>query len=235
MSSGCPLLCAFLWCGPLASNAAWLPPAGFLSPEAHRAIVAEFSAGFGSMGGRKLLDSSRDSSTTWDGEPKDYLVAMDPGFEESSFQTGKTARSRQRRRGDSADGDDLLDVLVGRRPSEEQARGCPAWLPAGACDCENALPITNSVVCHLEGEELAAVLSSKYVLSVEPVGIISLQERFDLSEMDAAERVTEARPWGLDRVNQRDLPLDNDSAVERGGSSGVHVYVLDSGIKREHK
>ncbi|WP_257901963.1 S8 family serine peptidase [Saccharothrix obliqua] len=40
-------------------------------------------------------------------------------------------------------------------------------------------------------------------------------------------------PWGLDRVDQRDLPL-NQRFTEADSGSGVHVYVLDSGIRTTH-
>lgn len=48
-------------------------------------------------------------------------------------------------------------------------------------------------------------------------------------EQDAIDWV----PWGLDRINQDDLPLDND-AIHNGTGSGVDVFVLDSGIRLTH-
>lgn len=40
--------------------------------------------------------------------------------------------------------------------------------------------------------------------------------------------------WGLDRIDQRDLPLDNTYNYNRVGS-GVHAYVLDTGIWVTHQ
>ncbi|MGZ4778527.1 MAG: S8 family peptidase [Thermoanaerobaculia bacterium] len=40
-------------------------------------------------------------------------------------------------------------------------------------------------------------------------------------------------PWGLDRIDQRSLPLD-DSYVSQGSGAGVRVYVVDTGIFADH-
>ncbi|MFB7345384.1 S8 family peptidase [Streptomyces hydrogenans] len=39
--------------------------------------------------------------------------------------------------------------------------------------------------------------------------------------------------WGLDRIDQRDLPLDNDFTV-RGSGAGVTAYIVDTGIDYQH-
>merc|ERR1712232_737446 len=39
--------------------------------------------------------------------------------------------------------------------------------------------------------------------------------------------------WGIDRVDQRDLPLSNSYGVS-GNGSGVTAYVIDPGIRHSH-
>jgi aqualysin 1 len=41
-------------------------------------------------------------------------------------------------------------------------------------------------------------------------------------------------PWGLDRIDQHALPLDG-RFTPGGDGRGVHVYVIDSGVRRTHR
>src|SRR5262245_59042946 len=69
--------------------------------------------------------------------------------------------------------------------------------------------------------ELADLKSDPDVQSVEPDRIITVS--------DTQTPAT----WGLDRIDQRDLPLNNSYTGGNEGA-GVHAYIIDTGILGTH-
>ncbi|KAJ3120138.1 hypothetical protein HK098_004825 [Nowakowskiella sp. JEL0407] len=45
---------------------------------------------------------------------------------------------------------------------------------------------------------------------------------------------TTAAAWGIDRADQRDLPLDGQITLDGNAGDGVDIYIIDSGINTEH-
>ncbi|HEX8181734.1 MAG TPA: S8 family serine peptidase, partial [Pyrinomonadaceae bacterium] len=53
-------------------------------------------------------------------------------------------------------------------------------------------------------------------------------------EVEGASTVQPTAPWGLDRIDQRDLPLNSTYSYANAGT-GVNVYIIDSGIRFSHQ
>lgn len=77
---------------------------------------------------------------------------------------------------------------------------------------------------------IATLKPSTYSILVTGTGLA--QGKFTLSVTAAPSGI----PWSLDRIDQRNLPLDGRYTVSEKGSDGdgITVYVLDSGIRDSH-
>jgi subtilisin family serine protease len=68
-----------------------------------------------------------------------------------------------------------------------------------------------------------ALARSRSVLRVEEDGPVTV----------ATEQVQDPATWGLDRIDQRQLPLADGYSYARSGA-GVKAYILDTGIRADH-
>ncbi|WP_328522765.1 S8 family serine peptidase [Kribbella sp. NBC_00359] len=77
----------------------------------------------------------------------------------------------------------------------------------------------------LGGQVLAAVGSTSDLASAQAAGVATLGAEQSTPPLSGG-----ATQWGLDRLDQRTLPLNNTYDYRDPSAKGVHVYVVDSGI-----
>lgn len=75
---------------------------------------------------------------------------------------------------------------------------------------------------HMSAEEAAELAANPAVASVQPNRTFSVRQE-----------VQPDPPEGLDRIDERDLPLDDEYSYTHTGN-GVDIYIMDSGIRTTH-
>lgn len=61
------------------------------------------------------------------------------------------------------------------------------------------------------------------------LGILTENPEVNSADEDAEVYINQTLPWGLDRINQVSLPLDNTAT--KVDATGVRVFVVDTGVK----
>jgi len=69
---------------------------------------------------------------------------------------------------------------------------------------------------------------------VETDSVVHIPDGEDQEQDPALLEASSSIPWGLDRIDQRDLPMDQSYSSPAGDGDGVDVYVADTGIFISH-
>ncbi|MDX2394037.1 S8 family peptidase [Streptomyces sp. DK15] len=93
----------------------------------------------------------------------------------------------------------------------------------------------NGFAAPLTDFQLRMVRLMPGVKSVETDAKVNAPTAFSPMSSRAAgpELRSPSSSWGLDRIDQKELPLDNDFTTQ-GNGAGVTAYILDSGIDYKH-
>ena len=76
----------------------------------------------------------------------------------------------------------------------------------------------------------AAEMSEETALALSQDDRVSLVEQDGYTHIEATQA---SATWGLDRIDQRSLPLDTNYSYSTDASN-VHAYIIDSGIRTSH-
>ncbi|CAH1238820.1 PCSK9 [Branchiostoma lanceolatum] len=92
---------------------------------------------------------------------------------------------------------------------------------------------------HLDFGEISDVIDQLLMVIVARLPVVALTIMRTLRDVNFIEEVQTvsacSEEWHLDRLDQRNLPLDLRRFRRNGEGSGVDVYVLDSGIRYTHE
>ena len=77
---------------------------------------------------------------------------------------------------------------------------------------------------------LATMTPDEAAIAAAAPGVVAIDPNDELS----VAATQPAPPWGLDRIDQANLPLDNSFTHSDSAGAGTTIYIVDSGINSTH-
>lgn len=115
---------------------------------------------------------------------------------------------------------DTVLFLFNKNPIKTSNGPAPTFLDSNDNDCG-------------EQSTIEFTLSSASPFFVLLTGYGSSEGPYEIRVISLPKTPTDIIPWGLDRIDQRSLPLNGQFSVQQGGKD-VSVYILDSGVRITH-
>ena len=140
---------------------------------------------------------------------------------------GRSSSARFHRKGDRAIQNRYIVVL------DRDATGRKGDMTANAVEVAAIVPEWMGTVTHRFNHAIngfAAVLTEEQALSVSDDPRVAFVEEDSVMEALVTQNNP---PWGLDRIGQRDLPLNAVYSYTTTGA-GVNAYIIDTGVRRTH-
>lgn len=151
----------------------------------------------------------------------------------------------------------LLRAIIAVLAVTLTGTGFVAAAPAGAQEPEPNGPRSTYIVRFADGVDPAAMSrrGSAEIGAVDEVlthvfpGVITDLTADQAAALDTDPRVIDVErdstastsdlqvnpPWGVDRTDQRDLPLNGLHSYPGTAGNGVNIYVIDTGIRADHR
>lgn len=94
--------------------------------------------------------------------------------------------------------------------------------------------VGGGVVLHKYGTALtgfSARITANQAAALAKLPYVKLVEQDQVMKASATQT---GATWGLDRIDQRNLPMNGQYIYKDQAGAGVHVYVIDTGLKASH-
>jgi len=155
------------------------------------------------------------------------LLALTPIAAQQQSDAAQSRSARFRRMGDRAIPNHYIVVL------DRDAVGRQGDAASNAAQVETLMPEWAGTVTRRYNHALngfAAFMTQQQAESLSEDSRVRFVEEDSIMEALVSQNNP---PWGLDRIGQRDLPLNQVYSYTTTGT-GVNAYIIDTGIRRTH-